>query len=536
MKITLALKQYAQASLGVAADATDEVVTKAVSDAIANGTLEVSKFAELTKSVEPSAADAFKADILNSVKSMLSEFVKPAAAPAPIPAAPAGLAQKTFAAAAMIGNDGASTDEAFNVRVKSAIEQYDDSRTAATYDKSSNPELAKAFGGKRLTSGVDGPESTGHNYDLDMPTQRSKAIAGVWFKHLALKGMTNPPASLQLNEHERDLLQWVVHNCKFVGPVGYNNADGTARDWCQGTKLYSDLQRKAVLDDSTSGGLYATPIEFDASVILTPLLEGELFPYVDITNVTRRRIESSAIGNPTVSWGTSEGTEVPLFNTDSLISAFNNNIHPLTGACEMGLDLLADSPVQIGGIIVNNYGKAFRAEMDRVIALGTGSGQPEGLFTSSAITTIANPVSSGAAATVGLYEALMFGIGKQYLQEAGMPPASRAVFIGNQTSYRRMRAIAVGSGDARRVFGMDQMSYRAFDFRYAVNASISNAVVGFFCLNKYKLYRRQGLEVAVNTTDWSLQRANKQGILVRARFGGSLSQGAAGVKCITAEA
>jgi hypothetical protein len=45
---------------------------------------------------------------------------------------------------------------------------------------------------------------------------------------------------------------------------------------------------------------------------------------------------------------------------------------------------------------------------------------------------------------------LVFGIGKQY-----RVPHFNPMFVGNDVTYRRARSVNVGSGDARRVFGMD---------------------------------------------------------------------------------
>lgn len=554
MKITLKLKQHMTEKFAVAADATDEVIKKAVAERITSGELELETVKSLT-AAEPTGAEqkvqslvndaVTKAmgPVLDQLKAMTGakggdgaalETKATLVAPA-TPAAPPSDAAKAFNAAAALSG---STDT--QVRVKSVVEQFNDTRTAATYCKSSNPYLAKAFAGQQVQAG------SGSCYTLDMPTDRQKAIAGAWFKNMAVKAMRGAgrtiPSEFQLKEIDRQLLQYAVHECKFVGPIGWQgneDRDSSAADhWYEGEKLASDLHRKAILDDSTSGGLEAVPIEFDAAVILTPLLNNELFPLVNLINVTRRRIEATKIGNPTMSWGTAEGTEISLFDTDAFISAFDNSIWPITGACELGLDFLADSPLSVGGIVVNNYGQRFGQSMDNVIATGNGTNQPEGIFTASGLTTVTPAGGAGTAPQVGDYEGLMFAVGKEYLQEAGMPPNSRAVFLGTQTSYSRIRGIPVdSSNDARRIFGQDnQMDYRLMQFRFAINGSLTNAQQAFVCLNRYRMYRRQGLEVRFVTQDWGLARANKQGLIVRARFGGALELAGAAAKITAAQA
>jgi HK97 family phage major capsid protein len=545
--ITPELKKHLSEKFGLAADADDALIRKTVGEKIATGELLIDDFQKLTtvktteaelkvKSMIDAAVGAAINPLIAKFDAMTTPLTPAAGAgtpaatpqvPAPGTGAPAGV--KAYAAGAMTGTRAGTFDD---VRVKSVVEQFSDSRTAATWDKSSNPYLAKSFGGRSVSAHMDSMP-----YTLDMPTDRSKAIAGAWFKHMALKSMRAQgieiPTHLKMREMDEQLVQYALHESRFVGETPAGDYE------YGGEKLLSDIHRKAILDDSTSGGLEAVPIEFDASLILTPLLNGELFPLVTVRNVSRRRQEAVKVSNPTMSWGTADGTAISLFNTDSFISAFDNNIYPIVGAMEMGLDFLADSPVAIGQVVVERYGQRFLVEMDDAIASGDGTNQPEGLFTASGVTTVSSAGGAGTAPQVGDYEGLMFAVGKEYLQEAGFPPNSRAVFIGTQTAYRRARAIKVNSSsDERRIFGVsDYMSYRLADFRYAINSSIDNSDFGFFCMNRYRMYRRQGLEVqTVRGTDWTLVRQNKMGIAIRARFGGALELAGAGAKVTDGQA
>ena len=445
------------------------------------------------------------------------------------------------------------------VRVKSVIERYDDTRTAATWDKSGNEFLRKGFAGQSVTAHVEGAGP------LDMPTKRSLAISGAYFKYLINKQCNEErravPWQFKMTEHDCQLVEYALRECQFTGPVGYGGSPAKsisdvgrdtdqAQHWCDYAEMPEQYREKAlshlpdwyrtktILDDATSGGLEAVPIEFDAAVILTPLLSGELFPLVNITPVTRRRIEATAIGNPTIGWGTAEGTSVSLFDTTSYISAFDTTIYPVTGALDYGRDFASDSPLAIGMIIQQRYGEVFKQEMDNVIANGNGTNRPEGLFVASGVSTLNSAGGAGTAPQVGDYEGLQFGIGKAFLQEAGIPPNSRAVFLGTQTSYQRARSIPVdSSNDARRIFGQgNQMNYRLMDFRYAINSSAGNAKIGYFCLNRYRLYRRQGLEVRIVNDDRESVLKNTELIAVRARFGGGLEHSSAGVKIEDAQA
>lgn len=126
-------------------------------------------------------------------------------------------------------------------------------------------------------------------------------------------------------------------------------------------------------------------------------------------------------------------------------------------------------------------------------------------------------------------------VGKEYLDEAGR----RACFIGTNTSYWRARGIPVNSSsDARRIFGSDASirDYNIFGYDYAINNGMGNANIVFACLNRYRMYRRLGLEVRITDEGRTLQLANQQLIVLRARFGGRMELAASLAKITTAQA
>ena len=547
MNLTKALKAHVTAHFGVPADAGDEVFKKAIGDAVANGKLDIAELSKLSastaseaelkvKSMVDSAVAAAVAPVLDAIKALGTPGNS--AAKVEVPAASgagSGMASKAFAFA----SGGASVEfdaDPEQVKVKSVMDRFDNTRTALTYDRSTNVFLQKSYGGRQVYTASK--EFGGR--PLDVPTKRDDAITGAWFKRMVrdayrAKGLA-VPQQFQLNEQDRLIIKYAVHNCEFGGDVPSPFGGSVYLD---GTKVAdNEFWVKTLLDDSMSGGLEAVPIEFDAAVILTPILNGELFPLVDVRNVNRRRIEATAIGNPTVSWGGASGTSVSLFNTDSFISAFDNTIYTIDGAMELGRDFLADSPLDVAGIVQNRYGEVFKKSLDDVIATGDGITQPEGLFTASGVGMVTPAGGAGAAPEVGDYEGLMHGIAKEYQQEAGLPPNSRMVFIGTQTSYQRSRSIPVdSSNDARRIFGQDnQLDYRLMQLRYAINTSLTNAQIGCFCMNRYRMYRRLGFTVEIAMNDAQSIRRNTQTIVVRGRFGGSLEKSAAGMKITNAQA
>ena len=182
------------------------------------------------------------------------------------------------------------------------------------------------------------------------------------------------------------------------------------------------------------------------------------------------------------------------------------------------------------GVVSERYSEGFKNKLDQLVANGTGIGEMLGLNATTGLTSVTTTNNTTGPATVSDYEGLLFGVAKAYRQEAGK---SRSVFLTNDVTYRRLRGIAVGTSDQRRVYGMDHESYMTHDHPHKISEQMANTEAGFFCLNRYRAYRRQGYTVRIETAGATLANKNQQLIIVRARFGGQLELGAAGSRATT---
>jgi HK97 family phage major capsid protein len=285
----------------------------------------------------------------------------------------------------------------------------------------------------------------------------------------------------------------------------------------------SGLQLKTVLNDSTSGGTDVVPYWFDDMAITFPLLHSELLPYIDLRDVPfGTTTKGGSIGNPTLTWGSSEGTAFTEFVTTNLIGAFNQTIYPVVIGLELGIDFLSDSPMAVGAIVQQNIGQASLKELDNVIANGNGSSQPQGLFNASGTVAVSSINGTGGPFQVEDAEDLMFGIGKQYRAKPW-----NIAYVMNDTSYQRLRAVPVGPADARRVFGIDEQSYQLLGYPVRIQNGITNNQAALVALKKFILYRRRGWDLRTVTEGKTLALSNTVLYVGRGRFGGALSDGAA---------
>jgi HK97 family phage major capsid protein len=411
-----------------------------------------------------------------------------------------------------------------NVRVKQAVESYSTTRKGAVY-----PERCgiNGSGSKHLLAGR--PAQVG-GVSLDLPSDRDKAISAAYFK-FALTRSNRPeeiPNKLRMTDHDKDLLQWSIRNSQWTGYLKSNPADeldpSTSEEIRVDRRKLSEFEQKALLDDSTSGGIEIAPIEFDDALVTTPVLFGEFFPMVSVTNITRgRRVKGGAVTNPTFTSGVAEGTAITPYNTSAFVSAFDTTVYTAVAALEIGLDFEEDSPTNIGQIIIQKYGEKALEWLDMVITIGDGLTQPQGFFNSSGAIVVSTDFNTVGPPTVGDYEALMFGVQKQFRTTKG----SRNIFAGSDVSYRRARGIPVGPGDERRVMGMDHGSYTLLEHPYKVNNLIPNNKIAFVNLGYYRMYRRLGMNVRIETQGQALALKNTKLIVVRMRYGGQLELGGA---------
>jgi len=536
MKVTPMLKEWLVKNCDIEVDVDDDEFTKAAADALVGGDLTAEKYAELSKNDDDLEVDEFTKRfdrLANSIETLTKSIVKSESEKEEeeveeeeeeeeVETPPKSTKPKTKGSSEMgkkIAGMGGTTGE---VRVKAAVESYDRSRKGMVYPATTKAGRPHPLAGM-IVSDCDRP--------IDTPSEADKALAGVWAKYQILcvtpKLAGSPDRAFEkLSEHEKSLLQTLAEDEAW---------DDSENDRTKSQKGYTG-GLKALIDDSTSGGLEAAPIVFDDQVITTPLLYGELYPLVTTKTLDRgRRVEGVATGTVTASWGGVDDTAVSLFNTASYVSAFDTTIYRWEGAVRIGLDFLSDTPIDFGAHITGQYGERLLEDLDDVIAVGNGTNQPEGIINKSGTTS----VNFGAATSIGNYESLRFGVAKS---EHRPNVKASAVFCGTETSYQRVKALNVGTADARRLFAGGSTNVGTYDDYsimqrpYKINESLSNQQIFYCIMARYRMYRRKGLAIRTSTEGDTLIRRNEMLIVAMARYGGQLERGACAAVTSTAPA
>lgn len=559
MTLTKNFKNWLLANCDIKADATDDQFKKAAGTAIATGDLSIEKFTQLTSDEDAGEASEFSRHLksLGEGISQLTEMLKAKKEPvkededeeleeaekeleeAEEEVAKAKKKPKKYdeeeeeakskggkvewhKSIKRVMNMPTPTDESGNIRVKGAWESYSTAKSAMMFPQATKSGRPHVLAGKPVLD---------MGRPLDEPSDLDKAVAGVYSKLLIATSQRGGSKSMgfhALPEHDREVLFYAMDKMNWVG-----STDGGDYADIKNRRL-SPHEQKALIDDSTSGGLEAAPIVFDDQVIQTPLLHGELFPLVNQIPLDRgRRIEGVATGTVTASWGGIDATDIDLFDTTAYVSAFDTTIYRWQGAFQIGLDFLSDTPIDFGAHVTAQYGERLLEDLDDVIAVGNGTTQPQGVMNRSGVTS----VSFGGTTTIGNYESLRFGVKKA---EHRSNLVASAVFCGNETSYQRAKAIPVGTSDARRLFGSGNFgtsgydNYSIMDRPYKINESMANTQLFYAVLARYRMYRRKGLTMRTSSEGQTLMRQNAMLILCMARYGGQLERG--GVAAVTTNA
>lgn len=514
MKITKQLKSWCVEHCGLTAEATDEEFGKAAADAMVKGELTPEQYGEMSADPDEGNGKAL-VSLLEKMDARLESLEKGNQTPKPD--------KPISEMAKRLGDvDGSATMELDepSIREVGIEEMFSTNRTEKRFPMVTQKGMSHPKGGQRLYEGG----SEGKRY-IDEPSEFDKAVVGAIFKWKVFC-QTDPrlvPQKMRMTDVDWKLVKHALHKCNWGGVMFGQGSEDDGAIGVKNRKL-SNREIKALIDDGgASGALEMAPIEFDNAIITTPLLHGEFFPMVNVVNITRgRRIEGASIANVTINSGGVDGTAIDLENTANFITAFDTTIFVCDGAIEIGLDFLSDSPVDVADLITTSYGEQMLTWLDEQVCIGDGTTEPEGITNATGTGTVNADNGAGGPPTVGDYESLLFGVSKAFKRGA---PTNRIAYGSNETTYQRLRGIAVGGTDARRVFGMDHESYNTFGHPHGINENFTNRQTIFANFMRYRMYRRLGLSLKVTTEGKELVRNNFMMISARARFGGQLEDG-----------
>lgn len=410
--------------------------------------------------------------------------------------------------------DGELTDQKL-----AKLKLGEDPDPAAAGGKNGNPSSRQMFGGgpnvkapsmnydttktvaKHATTGRPVKDVDGK--DVMTISQSEQAKVGAFIKWRASK---DGQAKVEFSEHEKQLVDEMLTVDEWCGEIGGENL-----------KNIPGARVKALISDSTSGGLDVNPLWFDQALVTYPLLHSELLPMVDLIEMPRSAtVVGASIGNPTVTWGETEGTALTEFDTSALVGPINATVQNVMVALEIGRDMIADAAVEnLGGYVVQNVGQRMLAEYDKVIAAGNGTTQPQGFSVASGIATVNAAVPD--TPSLSDLEILLFALPLQIRRKPW-----NVAFVCSDHAYQRARAIPRGSDDAMRVLGADEQSYSILGIPCKIQNDLAVNQMFIAALKRYRLWRRLGQQVEFTDQGQTLRLKNTTLLTVRSRMAGKV--------------
>lgn len=237
------------------------------------------------------------------------------------------------------------------------------------------------------------------------------------------------------------------------------------------------LKRVLATTDNESGG-YLIPPGFLPQLVADPEKESELFAHVRKLPVSSNTGQMPKVGSGVdVFWGT-ENTDIDETEPD-----FENEswtIRRLNAIAKMSRELMMESNPNIVAVVTDLFTKAIFEERDRMIAIGSGSGRPIGIYSASGITD----VSSITSLTYANLLRLKFSLARRYHK--------RSRWTMNSTVLRNIQEIVDTTG--RPIFRESAIrgeESTILGLPFSIEDSFPNCYIGLGDLAYYVWFDRQ---------------------------------------------
>jgi len=243
---------------------------------------------------------------------------------------------------------------------------------------------------------------------------------------------------------------------------------------------------KALAEGSDQAGGYLVPTELRDEIVARATEASRLSRLV-------RRIgcRSNAVKVPTLAtdvsvfWG-SEGSA--FGESDAAFGQKSITIHRLNAVTKISRELVADAGIDLVDFLSTLFAEAVAVEEDRVIAVGDGSTQPEGIYSAAGIGEYAVDGEIDYEALVDVY----YTLPGRY--------RDRAVWLGSDEVFKAVRKLVDTAGQPLWRPSLDADSPdRLLGRPVITQGDLPESVLLFGDPRYYHLYDRQELAVETST-------------------------------------
>ena len=325
--------------------------------------------------------------------------------------------------------------------------------------------------------------------------------------------------------HELGLTQVDRKHGIFPGLPGAD-ADGSgpvptkaerARAFLRAAILHADpcdeTVRKALSEGTDSAGGYLVPTEYRAELIRRLPELSELFPHVRRVPVISDSGEYPKLDSDvTITWGRAENAAVT--ESDPAFTHLAWTVRNMSAITYLSRELVSDANPNIVETITALFSEAVAAERDKMIAIGGGSGssQPEGIYSAAGLSSVA----VGGSLTYEKLVELKFTLKRKYHRSAR--------WLFSSTNLQRITSItddnglpifrdALVAGETPRILGK----------MYSIQDDLPDSVIFFGDLTHYLWFDRESMVIESTASGGDTFKKHQVAVKVVERCDGKLA-------------
>ena len=306
------------------------------------------------------------------------------------------------------------------------------------------------------------------------------------------------------------------------GPGPTRSKAERARAFLRAAILHTDpgdeIVRKALSEGSESAGGYLVPAEYRAELIRRLPELSEVFSYVRKVPVISDSGQFPKLDTDVaITWGRAENAAIT--ETDPAFTNLTWTVRNMSAITYLSRELASDANPNIVDTITALFSEAVAAERDKMIAIGDGATQPEGIYSASGLSSVA----VGGALTYAKLVELKFELKRKYHRTAR--------WILSSTNLQRITSItddnnlpifrdALVAGETPRILGKS----------YSIQDDLPDSVIFFGDPAQYLWFDREQMVIESTTTGGDTFKKHQTAIKVVERCDGKLALAEAFVK------
>ncbi len=302
------------------------------------------------------------------------------------------------------------------------------------------------------------------------------------------------------------------------------NKAGRAHAFLKAAILHTDpgdeIVRKALSEGTDSAGGYLVPTEYRGELIRRLPELSEIFPFVRKVPVISDSGQYPKLSSDVaITWGRSENANID--ETDPVFTNLSWTVRNMSAITYLSRELVADGNPGIVETITSLFSEAVAAERDKMIAIGGGSGsiQPEGIYSAAGLSSVA---VGGSLSYEALVE-LKFALARKYHRSAR--------WVLSSTNLQRITGLtddngqpvfrdALVAGETPRILGKE----------YSVQDDLPDSAIFFGDLSQYLWFDRENMVIESTATGGDTFRKHQVAVKVVERCDGKLALAEAFVK------